>query len=90
MKLSVLLKRKEAKQQTPHAVQGAYPEMEAEEAEEASRRERSLQCPYLHVRAVLFLWREEAPPFPSLPCHGVPMPRLMEVFLEKRNKIPHC
>lgn len=40
MKLSVLLKRKEAKQQTAHAVQGAYPAMEAEEAEEASKREK--------------------------------------------------
>lgn len=32
---------------------------------------------------VLFFWREEAAPFPTLPCHGVSVPRLMEVFLGK-------
>lgn len=38
---------------------------------------------HLHVRTVLLLGREEAPAFSPLPGHGVAVPGLVQVFLQR-------
>lgn len=44
----------------------------------------------LHMRTIFFLWREKSSTFTTLPCHGMTVPRLMQVFPSLLWNFPFC
>lgn len=51
----------------------------------AIKRMKSSKSSYLHMRTILFLWGEKSSTFTTLPCHGMTVPRLMQVFLKQKK-----